>query len=263
RVFPPQEVALEQALADIDQIVKQCRTEGGIAPDVIIRPSGSADKLSQTREAMIGKWTGFNWESFFSILTGRFALSLLITYLLMAALFENWVYPFVILFSVPLALAGGFMGLAWMHWHIPTQQMDTLSMLGFVILIGVVVNNAILIVHQALNFMRGRGESESDVIEKMPPRKAIAESVRTRIRPIFMTSCTSVFGMLPLVLSPGSGSELYCGLGAVVLGGLAISSIFTLTVVPLLMSLVIDFMQLFKRKSDAEVEQTRSEVEPA
>ena len=262
RVFPPQEVALEQALADIDQIVKQCRTEGGIAPDVIIRPSGSADKLSQTREAMVGKWTGFNWESFFSILTGRFALSLLITYLLMAALFENWVYPFVILFSVPLALAGGFMGLAWMHWRIPTQQMDTLSMLGFVILIGVVVNNAILIVHQALNFMRGRGESEDDVIEKMPPRKAIAESVRTRIRPIFMTSCTSVFGMLPLVLSPGSGSELYCGLGAVVLGGLAISSIFTLTVVPLLMSLVIDFMSLFQKKSDASAEEASSEVEP-
>lgn len=249
RVFPPQEVALEQALAEIDQIVQQCRLEGGISPDVIIKPSGSADKLAQTREAMIGKWTGFNGSSLFSICTGRFALSLLITYLLMAALFENWVYPFVILFSVPLALAGGFLGLAWLHWLVPTQQMDTLAMLGFVILVGVVVNNAILIVHQALNFMKGIGESETDIIEKMPPREAIAESLRTRIRPIFMTSCTSVFGMLPLVLSPGSGSELYRGLGAVVLGGLTLSSLFTLTVVPLLMSLIIDLGALFKRES--------------
>ncbi len=276
RVFPPQEVALEQALADIDVMVNQCRQEGGIAPDVIIRPSGSADKLAQTREAMIGKWTGFNSDSLFSILTGRFALSLLITYLLMAALFENWVYPFVILFSIPLAMAGGFLGLAWVHWLDPTQQMDTLAMLGFVILIGVVVNNAILIVHQALNFMRGTAEEQIDGKQtqfeynsdsrenrssdnssrSMTAREAIAESVRTRIRPIFMTSFTSVFGMLPLVLAPGSGSELYRGLGAVVLGGLAMSSLFTLSVVPLLMSLVTDLGDWISRWQKPDCKQS-------
>jgi len=165
---------------------------------------------------------------------------LVITYLLMAALFESFLYPFVILFSVPLATVGGFVGLRLVRILEPTQQLDTLTMLGFVILIGVVVNNAILLVHQALNFMRGIGESEHDFCERLPPREAIRESVKTRIRPIFMTTATSVFGMLPLVLAPGAGSELYRGLGAVVVGGLVCSTLFTLVVVPLLFSLVLD-----------------------
>jgi HAE1 family hydrophobic/amphiphilic exporter-1 len=88
--------------------------------------------------------------------------------------------------------------------------------------------------------MRGFGESSEDVVEAMAPREAIRESVRTRIRPIFMTTATSVFGMLPLVLMPGSGSELYRGLGSVVIGGLIVSTLFTLIVVPLLFSLVMD-----------------------
>jgi HAE1 family hydrophobic/amphiphilic exporter-1 len=95
-----------------------------------------------------------------------------------------------------------------------------------VILIGVVVNNAILIVHQALNYIRYEG---------MEPKEAVLESARTRIRPIYMTAITSIFGMLPLVVFPGPGSELYCGLGSVVLGGLALSTIFTLYVIPSLL----------------------------
>ena len=126
------------------------------------------------------------------------------------------------MFSVPLATVGGFLGLRLVRHLDPTQQLDTLTMLGFIILIGVVVNNAILLVHQALNFMRGIGESEHDCCEPLSPREAIRESVKTRIRPIFMTTLTSVFGMLPLVLAPGAGSELYRGLGAVVVGGLVL-----------------------------------------
>ena len=87
---------------------------------------------------------------------------------------------------------------------------------------------------------RGIGEGEHDVCEELPPREAIRQSVKTRIRPIFMTTATSVFGMAPLVLAPGAGSELYRGLGAVVVGGLICSTIFTLVVVPLLFSLVLD-----------------------
>jgi HAE1 family hydrophobic/amphiphilic exporter-1 len=126
-------------------------------------------------------------------------------------------------------------------------------MLGFVILIGVVVNNAILIVHQARNFMRGEGdETPSDLAFRglrgapapargvaLPARAAIAESVRTRVRPILMSSFTSVMGLLPLVLAPGAGSELYRGLGAVVAGGLLVSTIFTILVVPLVMAVVV------------------------
>jgi HAE1 family hydrophobic/amphiphilic exporter-1 len=88
--------------------------------------------------------------------------------------------------------------------------------------------------------MRGIGEAEEDIREPLGPREAIAESVKTRMRPIFMTTATSVIGMLPLVIAPGSGSELYRGLGAVVVGGLCVSTVFTLLIVPLMFSLVID-----------------------
>jgi len=111
------------------------------------------------------------------------------------------------------------------------QPLDVLTMLGFIILIGTVVNNAILVVHQSLNHMREDGMAE---------REAIRESTRTRIRPIFMSVATSGFGMLPLVLFPGAGSELYRGLGSVVVGGLVVSTIFTLFLVPSLFSLVMD-----------------------
>ena len=125
-------------------------------------------------------------------------LALLITYLLMAALFESWLYPFVIILSVPLGAVGGIIGLSLLNLFV-LQPLDVLTMLGFVILIGTVVNNPILIVHQSLNHMREDG---------MSPTSAILESVRTRIRPIFMTTTTTVLGLLPLVLFPGAGSEL-------------------------------------------------------
>jgi HAE1 family hydrophobic/amphiphilic exporter-1 len=149
----------------------------------------------------------------------------------MAALFESFLHPLVIMFSVPLAALGGFLGLAALNTFITFQALDILTMLGFIILVGTVVNNAILIVHQALNHIRE---------ENMAPREAIRESTRTRIRPIFMSVSTSVFGMLPLVLFPGAGSELYRGLGSVVVGGLVLSTVFTLFLVPALFSLVLD-----------------------
>jgi HAE1 family hydrophobic/amphiphilic exporter-1 len=113
------------------------------------------------------------------------------------------------------------------------QPLDMLTMLGFVILIGTVVNNAILLVYQTLTHVRE---------EAMPPREAILAATRNRIRPIFMSTLTSVFGMLPLVLFPGAGSELYRGLGAVVIGGLSLSAVLTLAIVPPLMSLTAPLM---------------------
>lgn len=264
-VTPPDTVPLEVAMTEIMQIEAQLREAGSISPDVQIALAGSASKLAEVREALLGEWKGLTWASVFSIGFSRIFLALLVTYLLMAALFESFLYPFVIMFSVPLATVGGFIGLSFVHdgWGMeqwpfvgsmlyeklgpagiglvnPAQMLDVLTMLGFVILIGVVVNNAILIVHQALNFMRGLGESGTEKAEVLQPREAIRESVRTRIRPIFMTTMTSVFGMLPLVAIPGAGSELYRGLGSVVVGGLIFSTVFTLIVVPLLFSLVLD-----------------------
>lgn len=180
-------------------------------------------------------------------LMARLVWALVVTYLLMAALFESFIYPLVIMFSVPLAVVGGFIGLAIVHDVtlnnplIAVQQLDVLTMLGFIILIGIVVNNAILLVHQALNLMRG--QADIGTTEPLPPMIAIRESVSTRIRPIFMATLTSVGGMLPLVLFPGAGSELYRGLGAVIVGGLLVSTVFTLFLVPMIFSMTIQFSE--------------------
>jgi len=171
---------------------------------------------------------------------------------LMAALFESWLYPFVILFSVPLGAVGGVLGL-WVLNFFVFQSLDILTMLGFIILIGTVVNNAILIVHQSLHYIR----------EGWASREAIPESVRTRIRPIFITTTTTVLGLLPLVVFPGAGSELYRGLGAVVLGGLMLSTVFTLFLVPAVFVLMLDFNQsvgrMLGRVTASEVDTPKSE----
>jgi HAE1 family hydrophobic/amphiphilic exporter-1 len=127
---------------------------------------------------------------------------------------------------VPLASVGGLIGLRLVNLFIAEQPLDILTMLGFIILVGVVVNNAILVVHQSLNNIRFYG---------MQHRAAVLESTRTRLRPIFMSALTSVFGMLPLVLVPGPGSEFYRGLGSVVLGGLMLSTVFTIFIIPSLL----------------------------
>lgn len=183
------------------------------------------------------------------LLMARFVWALLVTYLLMAALFESFLHPFVIMFSVPLAVVGGFGALRIVHeWTLanPTvapQQLDVLTMIGFVILIGTVVNNAILLVEQALHFMHPQRIEGFEDQKALPPLEAVAESVRTRIRPIFMTTLTTLVGGLPLVISPGAGSEMYRGLGAVVIGGLFVSTVFTLVLVPLLFSIVMQMRE--------------------
>jgi len=240
-VSSPVDTPLEQTTQQIQTIVDSLSHGGQISPVVNVSLAGTADKLTQVRQSLLGKWSGWSIESLARIWFSRMCLALIITYLLMAALFESFLYPFVIMFSVPLATVGGFVGLAIMHAFVPSQQLDMLTMLGFVILIGIVVNNAILIVHQALNFMKGSAQDHLGATGNIfTARQAISESVRTRFRPILMTTMTSVCGMLPLVLMPGSGSELYKGLGSVVVGGLIVSTVFTLVVVPLVFSLVLD-----------------------
>ena len=225
-VVPPIEMPLQEAMETIEQhVVQPMKDEGLLSPPYHTRLTGTADELMVTREAL--KW--------------NFVLAAVITYLLMAALFENFLYSFVIMFSVPLAAGGGFLGL-WLVSHlIAYQTLDVITMLGFIILIGTVVNNAILIVHQSLNYMREENEA---------PRRAVQRAVRVRIRPIFMSTLTTVFGMLPLVILSGPGSELYRGIGSVVVGGLAVSTVFTLFLVPALFSLMMD---LRKRLRGSEI----------
>ncbi len=222
-VTPPERMPLQAAMETIEgEILEPMRGEEKLGGLYRAHLSGTADKLTQTRAALL-------WN---------FILAVVITYLLMAALFESFLHPLVILFSVPLAAMGGFLGLAVVNLF-TYQALDVLTMLGFIILVGTVVNNAILIVHQSLNHMRDQG---------LAPREAIRESVSNRIRPIFMSVGTSVCGMLPLVLFPGAGSELYRGLGSVVVGGLVVSTVFTLFLVPALFSLALDAQAAIRRR---------------
>jgi len=226
-VTPPESFALQQALEIIDEELVPKLQSAGQLTGVDVHVGGNADKLTETRLAL--QW--------------NFLLAIVITYLLLSALFSNYLYPLIILFSVPMAAAGGFIGLELVNRFIAPQPFDILVMLGFIILVGTVVNNAILIVHQALNNVRYEGLQSLD---------AISHSVRTRIRPIFMSATTSLFGLLPLVLSTGSGSELYRGLGSVILGGLALSTILTLFVVPALLAFLIGYEKPRERLESEE-----------
>ena len=224
QVTPPKSIELQTAMEIIEQQIIPQVKEMGLLEGLQVEMSGAAEKLVETREVL-------QWD---------FLLAILIAYLLMASLFGNFIYPIIIMLTVPLAGAGGFIGLKLMNIFITPQPMDVLTMLGFVILIGVVVNNAILIVHQALNNFHDNG---------MDYREAVLESTRSRLRPIYMSATTSICGMLPLVLIPGAGSELYRGLGSVILGGLAVSTIFTVFVIPAILIFVI---RMEKRKPGKE-----------
>lgn len=225
QVTPPPGMTLDEAMKTVGGMLAGMEQKGMIPDTVDINISGTADKLTET----IG------------LLMDNFLLALIIVYLLMASLFGNFLYPIVIMFTVPLATAGGFIGLQLTNWFIAPQPLDILTMLGFIILVGIVVNNAILIVHQSLNYIRNEG---------MEHKKAVIEATKTRVRPIYMSSMTSVFGMLPLVLVPGPGSEFYRGLGSVITGGLAFSTIFTIFVTPALLMFFIKLEQRFGSKKE-------------
>lgn len=208
---------LAEAVRAIEtQIVAPLRKEGRLGTEYAAHLMGSVDSLSQAAASM-------SWI---------FAIAMVLTFLLMAGLFESFVYPFVIMWAVPLATLGGVLGLVVLGWVQP-QGLDVITMLGFVILVGTVVNNAILLVHQALNHLQ----------DDMNIRDAVTASARNRIRPIFMSVTTSIFGMLPLVLFPGAGSELYRGLGSVIVGGLVVSTALTLFLIPCLLSLILEWRQ--------------------
>ena len=197
-----------------------CRTrsspplqEEGLPEGVTLSLAGAADQLTQT-------WNALQWN---------LLLALVIVFLVMAVLFESFILPLVIMISVPVAGAGGVMGLYILNLY-QEQPLDMLTLLGFVILIGIVVNNAILLVHQTQYHLS---------TDRLSVNDAILEATRNRIRPIFMSTLTSVIGMAPLVVFPGAGSELYRGLGSVVLGGLSLSALLTLLLVPPLLRITM------------------------
>jgi len=188
----------------------------------ILSLTGSAEDLKKTSEA----------------LKGSFLLAILIIYLLMSSLFESFIYPLIIMVTVPLAASGAILGVA-----LSGSELNVVTMLGFIILSGIVVNNGILIIHQTLRFKN---------LEHLPDDEALIRAVKVRIRPIFMSSITTILGMLPLTFRGGAGSEIYSGLGAAIVGGLALSTVFTLILLPSLYIVFTKITGLFRSKREAK-----------
>ncbi len=235
RVTPAKAMPLEEAMDIIDEQVLAPVKAAGLPAGVTFRISGTADNLTKTWDEMV-------WN---------LLLAAVIVYLVMAILFESFLYPLIIMSSVPVAAAGGLGGLSLLNLYV-NQPLDMLTMLGFVILVGIVVNNAILLVHQTLFLIREEG---------MAAAEAIARATQNRVRPIFMSTLTSVFGMLPLVLFPGAGSELYRGLGSVVLGGLSLSAVLTLAIVPPMMAISVAVREKRRERQAIPIESARQAAE--
>ena len=197
-ITPPSEMSLETALEKLAPIMADAQSQ--VSPGIHLMLSGGSDDLAETIETM----------------TWNFAFAVLVLFLLMTALFRSVLDSAVVLASMPMALAGGVLGLRALNLF-TFQSLDLLTMIGFVILMGLVVNNAILLIDRA---RRGRTEGLSD-------EESIRMAVETRVRPIYMSTLTSVVGMLPLVLVPGVGSEIYRGLAVVIAGGMLTSTLFT------------------------------------
>ena len=171
---------------------------------------GSADSLSDAIETM----------------SSNFLLALVILFLLMAGLFRSIKDSAIVALTIPLAGVGGIISLQLLNLF-TFQPMDLLTMIGFIILLGLVVNNSILLVDQTRRAER----------EGLNRDAAVEKALNIRLRPIFMSTFTTIFGMLPLVLMPGEGSVIYRGLATTIVGGMTCSLFFTLLMLPSLLRL--------------------------
>ncbi|WP_027451315.1 efflux RND transporter permease subunit [Porphyromonas uenonis] len=153
----------------------------------------------------------------FSSLTVIFVIGLLLVFMVMAAQFESLLDPFIILFAIPFTLVGVILA-----FLVTGTTLSVVTFIGLIMLVGIVVNNGIVLVDYS-NMLVHRGYSIRD---------AVMESGRSRLRPVLMTSMTTILGMLPMALSRGMGKELYAPLGITIIGGLLISMLVTLILVP-------------------------------
>ncbi|MDC8830673.1 efflux RND transporter permease subunit [Alteromonas gilva] len=218
-VIAPKEIALETAVNTVkNQLLPELREAGDIAQSVSVRITGAADQLAATQDA----------------LSVNFLIAVALCYLLLVAIFSHWGYPLFILTMIPLGMAGGLLGLIVLNGVNQVlggayQPFDMITMLGFLILLGTVVNNPILIVDQTRRLL-DKGEALAD---------AVKHAVEVRLRPIMMSTCTTLFGLAPLVLIPGEGTELYRGVGIIVLSGIFVSTVLSLTFLPALLVSVL------------------------
>ncbi|GHF29955.1 acriflavine resistance protein B [Kordiimonas sediminis] len=161
-----------------------------------------------------------------SSLATNFVLALGLLFLILAALFRSLRDALTVVVTIPLATVGGVLALNLLN-QISFAPLDLLTMIGFIILLGLVVNNAILLVAKTR-------QGEADGLSR---KEAVERAIALRVRPIFMSTLTSIMGMLPLVIFPGAGSDIYRGMAATIVGGMAMSTLFTLLMLPALMQL--------------------------
>jgi len=206
-VNQPEGMALEDMVAVLkEQVEPQIKP---LLPDgASITYGGSADALDRAVASL-----GLN-----------FFIALALLFMLLAALFRSAKDAFFVVVTIPLAGMGGVLAL-WILNLTTFAPLDLLTMIGFIILLGLVVNNAILLVAQTR-------AGENDGLSR---DEAIERSLTLRLRPIFMSTLTSIVGMLPLVLFPGAGSDIYRGMATTIVGGMAVSTLFTLILLPCLL----------------------------
>ncbi|MCW9016849.1 MAG: efflux RND transporter permease subunit, partial [Kangiellaceae bacterium] len=217
-VNPPAGWSLEQTINVLRAQVHHKLTDA-LPADASIQYGGSADQLTKA----------------ISIMGQNFGFALVILFLLLAALFKSLKDSALVLVTIPLATVGGIIAIQLLNL-ITFQPIDLLTMIGFVILLGLVVNNAILLVHQ----------TRSAEATGLARAEAVEQALKLRLRPIFMSTLTSFFGMLPLLLMPGAGSVIYRGLASVIVGGLAVSTLFTILLLPCLLRIKSnDFLTIF------------------
>ena len=208
-VNPPENMTLEEAMALVAEKVEP-ELYAMMPVDGNVVYGGSADSLKTVVKTM----------------SQNFVFAMALLWILMAGLFRSLKDSLLVVLSIPLATVGGIAAIQLLNLF-TFQPMDLLTMIGFIILLGLVVNNAILLVHQTRSGERdGLGRQE-----------AVKNALTVRLRPIFMSTLTSIFGMLPLLLMPGTGSVIYRGLAAVIVGGMLISTLFTLVLLPTLLQI--------------------------
>ncbi|HQF41595.1 MAG TPA: efflux RND transporter permease subunit [Ignavibacteriaceae bacterium] len=209
-------------------------------------PAGAVSKVFMSEINKMNKPQGLRIETVgdmkkmsdsMSVLTTALMLSLMLIYLSMVVLYNNWTDPFVVMFSIPFSIVGAILALA-----LTNTAMSIYAMLGLVMLVGLVAKNAILLVDFA-NDARAQGK---DIDE------ALIHAVRIRTRPILMTALSTVIGMLPVALSKGSGAELRNGMAWVIIGGMTMSTLLTLVVVPVVYKVLHPARKAKREKIDIE-----------
>ena len=200
----PYEVSLGEMAASISKVLDEMDIPQGIHVDI-------AGNYEEQQES-------------FADMGVLAALIILLVYIVMASQFESFSKPFIIMMSIPFAITGVILALL-----VTGQTLDMVGALGVILLIGIVVKNGIVLVDY-INLMR-----ERDV----PLKEAIALSGQSRLRPVLMTAFTTILGMVPMALSTSEGSEIWVTMGVVVIGGLLVSTIITLIVVPVLYAVFV------------------------